>query len=354
MAEPRRLLLIVPGLLGPVPDPGALAALSPELPALGRLLSRADLERDEITGGEAAVCAAFGIDGPPWPVAAAARAGEEAAFDPEAERRWWLRADPVHLRVDSSNARLFGGYALKLQAAESEQLLAALNAHFAADGLHFEAPAPERWYLGLDRPVELTTHSPAEVAGRNVDSFMPVGEDARSWRTRLNEAQMLLHQAEVNSARERAGALPVNSIWLWGGGWTPQPAWAPARVLADDALTCGLARLAAPVAAGEGDQLLAGLPLDAAEWEPTAGTTLAVDWSLRDPLIHGEPEAWLEAIQRLEEDWFSPLLDRLQAGSFDELEVRPADGRRFRISRRGLRRFWRRGRSWSTWLEQGT
>lgn len=350
MAESRRLLLIVPGLLGPVPDPDALAALAPELPALGRLLSRADLERDAVAGGEAAVCAAFGIAGPPWPVAAAARAGEAAGFDEQGARRWWLRADPVHLRVGSSNARLIAGYALKLQASESEQLVATLNAHFAADGLHFEAPAPDRWYLGLDQPVALTTHSPSEVAGRNVDSFMPTGDDARFWRTRLNEAQMLLHEAAVNSARERAGALPANSIWLWGGGWTPRPAWAPARVMADDVLTRGLGQLAA----GEGEQRLSVLPADAVDWEPTAGTTLAVDWSLRDPLIHGEPEAWLEAIQRLEQDWFSPLLDRLQAGAFDELEIRPADGRRLRISRRALRRFWRRGRSWVTWLERGT
>lgn len=354
MAESRRLLLIVPGLLGPVPDPAALAALTPELSALGRLLSRADCERDEIIGGEATICAAFGLEGPPWPIAAAARAGENVAFDEQAAQRWWLRADPVHLRVDSSNARLFAGYALRLQATETEELVAKLNAHFAADGLRFEAPAPDRWYLGLDRSVELTTHSPAEVAGRNVDAFMPVGEDARAWRTRLNEAQMLLHEAQANRARERAGALPVNSIWLWGGGWTPRPTRVPSHILADDALTRGLARLVTPETAAGREPRVEASPAHAAEWQPTVGTTLAVDWGLRDPLVHGEPEAWLERIQRLEQDWFSSLLDQLQAGAFDELEIRPGDGRRFRISRRGLRRFWRRGRSWSAWLEKGT
>ncbi len=352
MADSRRLLLIVPGLLGPVSDPDALAALIPELPALGRLLGRADLERDGTAGGEAAVCAAFGLEGPPWPVAAATRAGEDDGVDVQTAGRWWLRADPVHLRIGSSNARLFAGYALKLQADEAEPLLATLNAHFAADGLQFEAPAPDRWYLGLEQAIDLSTHSPAEVAGRNVDPFMPVGADARFWRTRLNEAQMLLHETEINNARERAGALPVNSIWLWGGGWTPRPGWAPEHVLAADVLTRGLARLVA--AAGGTQPQIDPLPAYAAEWEPTVGTTLAVDWTLRDPLIHGEPEGWLEAIQRLEQDWFSPLLARLQAGAFDELEIRPADGRRFRISRRGLRRFWRRGRPWSAWLDQGT
>ncbi len=354
MAQSRRLQLIVPGLLGPVPDPQALAALAPEPPALTRLLARADVSHDRVAGGEAAVCAAFGLDGPPWPVAAAARAGEADAGASADDARWWLRADPVHLRVDASQARLFGGYALALQAQEAQQLVDALNAHFAADGLCFAAPAPDRWYLGLNAPVQLETHSPAEVVGRNVDAFMPTGEDARSWRTRLNEAQMLLHDAPVNAQRQRAGALPVNSVWLWGGGWMPHPRPAPFEVVAAaDPLTRGFARLAA-AESGTGLPRLADEVASAGAWQPRPGSSLVVDWRLRDPLLHGEPEAWIEALQALETDWMAPLLDRLQAGTFDQLEIDPADGRRFRISRRGLRRFWRRRRSWAAWLGQGS
>lgn len=352
MPESRRLQLIVPGLLGPVPDPQALASLAPEPPALAHLLARADVVRDRVDGGEAAVCAAFGIDGPPWPVAAAARAGEADAA--AVGTRWWLRADPVHLRIDTSQARLFGGYALGVQAHEAQQLVATLNEHFAEDGLQFEAPAPERWYLGLDASLELDTHSPAEVIGRNVDAFMPAGADARSWRTRLNEAQMLLHDAPVNTERQRSGGLPVNSVWLWGGGWAPQPRRAPVEVLAaDDPLTRGLARLVAARNDAASPQV-SDSRTDAGAWQPRAGTTLMVDWRLRDPLLHGDPEAWTEALQRLEADWLAPLLDRLQAGAFDELEIDPADGRSFRVTRRGLRRFWRRRRSWAEWLRQGT
>ncbi len=164
MPATRRLQLIVPGLLGPVPDPQAMATLAPHCPALARLLARAQGTRDGVAGGEAAVCAAFGLAGPPWPVAAAARAGE--ADQVPVDRLWWLRADPVHLRIDTSQARLFAGYALDLQAQEAHQLVEALNAHFAVDGLHFEAPAPDRWYLGLDAAAEIDTYAPADVVGR--------------------------------------------------------------------------------------------------------------------------------------------------------------------------------------------
>jgi hypothetical protein len=37
-----------------------------------------------------------------------------------------------------------------------------------------------------------------------------------------NEAQMLLHAHPVNEARDRRGELTINSIWLWGGGVSPE------------------------------------------------------------------------------------------------------------------------------------
>ncbi|MEX0607485.1 MAG: hypothetical protein WD382_03800 [Halofilum sp. (in: g-proteobacteria)] len=344
MPATRRLQFIVPGLLGPVPDPQTLAALAPDCRALARLLARAQTLHDGLPGGEAAVCAAFGLAGPPWPVAAAARAGE--ADEAAVGARWWLRADPVHMRIDTSRARLFAGYALDLQAQEARQLIEALNVHFEADGLHFEAPAPDRWYLGLDAAPGIDTYAPTEVVGRNVDAFMPSGKDARIWRSRINEAQMLMHDAPINAERQRAGALPANSVWLWGGGQAPLPREAPAEVLADDPLTRGLARLAVDGS----EPRRSSLPTNAASWEPRPGTSLAVEWGLRDPLLHGDPEAWIERLQRLETDWLVPLIERLRAGEYDELLIDPADGRRFRVTRRALGRFWRRVRPWTEWL----
>lgn len=339
MPAAPHLTVIVPGLLGPVTDPDAVAGLLPDLPATAALLARADRLADTATTAEAALCRAFGIDGPPWPVAAAARAGEADAVAPGGH--WWLRADPVHLRVDTNHARLFGAHVLELEAGEADALVARLNAHFGADGLVFETPAPDRWYLALDEAQALEAHTPAEVAGRNVDHFLPTGADAARWRGRLNEIQMLLHDAPPNRAREQHGRPTVNSVWVWGGGHAPTTRAAPAQVLAADPLARGLARLAG-MEAGP-------LPASATALEP-GGHTLVFEPAAREPLVHGEIEAWLGAIQRLEGAWLAPLRERLRRGDIGSLDIVPADGRRFRVTRAALRRFWRRPRPWTHWL----
>lgn len=340
MPRSRSARLVLPGLLGPVADADAVASLAPRLPALERILARARIRGDGAAGGEGSVCAAFAIDGPPWPVAALSRLGEDdgaAAGDDG----WWLRVDPVHLRVDTDHARLFGPQVLALTAAEAGALVARLNDQLGDDPA-IEAPAPGRWYLRLGHAPALDTWPLPVVAGRNVNPFLPAGADAPSWRGWLTEIQMLLHDAPVNAEREAAGRLPANSVWPWGGGARPRTATAPARVIAADPLTRGLARLAGAAAVADAD--------GAALREGPAGTTLVADFGAREPLVHGEIDAWLEAVARLEHTWLAPALAALRAGRLQRLELEAGDGRRFTLARRDLLRLWRRDRGWHRWL----
>ncbi len=346
MAAVRHLELVVPGLLGPVTDADAVARLGLDLPALAWLLARADPVAGTGPDSLAPVFDAFGVSGPDWPAAAPARLGEADGDSVRLGERWWVRADPVHLRVDTTHARLFGAWALDLQADESAALIERLNGLYADDGLVFEAPAPDRWYIGCPQPSDLRAVTPDRVAGRNVDAFMPEGSDARAWRAWLNEVQMLLHDAPVNTDRERRGALPVNSVWLWGGGQCPAVSGAPDRVYADEPVALGLARLAG----------IPGKSTGAASWtgQWPEGNTLAVDARAVDPLVHGEIETWLECLAALERDRIAPLVQGLRQGHLDTVTIAPGDGRRFRVNRRGLRRFWRRNRPWTAWLETDT
>ncbi len=339
MASQRRARLVLPGLLGPISDPDTVARIAQPLPALACHLARARSQPAATDDGEGAVCAAFGVDGPPWPVAAAARYGEAEA--PAHGATYWLRLDPVHLRVDTNHARLFGPYVLAVTAEQAESLVARLNEHLAADGLRIEAPAPDRWYLPLAEAPELTTWPLPFVAGRNINMFMPSGPASGRWRGWLTELQMLLHDAPANAERERAGQLPVNSVWPWGEGAVPQPPSAPAAVASNEALPRGLATLA-------GSQAF-DLPAEAPDEWPT-GTTLVVDSSAREPLIHGEVEGWLEVLDRLEAQWLGPLWDALAAGRLDAVELEPGDGRRHTLTRAGRYRLWRRERPWHAWL----
>ncbi len=345
MPETRRLLLLAPGLLGPVADADAVAALCPSLPALERFLRRADVLDDvHADRFEAARFAAFGLGGAELPVAAVSRFGEADGGTAHVGESCWLRADPVHLRIDTHTARLFGDHVLGLDGDEARALVRRLNEHFANDGLHFEAPAPSRWYVAVQETVKLHTHPPYRVAGRNIDAFLPSGEHAGRWRGWMNEAQMLLHDAPANRERERSGRLPVNSIWPWGAGrLPPQPLeTVPDAVWAEDPVTLGLARLA--------NTRSEPLPRGAHEWQPVTGFNLVATTAALEPLVHGDIEDWLARVARLDGDWLAPLQRRLAAQELDAVELAVDTPRRYRLRRAHRWRLWRRRRAWTRWL----
>jgi hypothetical protein len=64
--------------------------------------------------------------------------------------------------------------------------------------------------------------SPEIVDGRPPDEFMPGGEGQANHDGLLSELQMALHDHDVNLQRVANGRLPVNSLWIWGGGTAPE------------------------------------------------------------------------------------------------------------------------------------
>lgn len=345
MPEPCRLLLIAPGLLGPVTDVEAVGALLPSVPPLERLLSRADVLDDVNRDYPAAVFAAFAHGGRDLPVAAVSRLGEDDGGSARVGEYYWLRIDPVHLRIDTHNARLFGNHVLELEVGEADALIERLHAHFADDGLQLDAPAPGRWYAAVTETFELHAEDPQRVAGRNIEPFLPSGADAGRWRRWMNEAQMLLHDAPENQRREAEGRLPVNSFWPWGGGRLPVDPFetVPAAAWSDDPLVRGLARLAEVPAHP--------LPAGAADWTPVEGDNLLVDGRIVEPLVHGDIEGWLAEVERFANDWAGSLYERVATGELDEIVLAVDGSRRFRLQTRHRRRWWRRKRPWTTWLE---
>lgn len=341
----RTLELLLPGLLGPIRDREAVAAILPELPALARLLARSDARAAAELDLEALLCDACGLSAERPGLAALARCGEADGAAAMARYPVWLRADPVHLRIDMTHARLFGAPMLALDQSEADALATTLNEHIQADGLVLEAPAADRWYIGLASAPALRTFTPTMVAGRNVDHFLPGGRDGTRWRGLMNEVQMLLHEHPINAEREARGELPVNSIWVWGVGGlpttVPQP---PDRIYTPDPIGHGLARLA--------DIPANGLPASLADLAPAAGRTLLADTALRDPLVHGEAEAWLGALQEAEDRWLAPALEHLRTGRLDRVVMRIGGSRAFHLSRAQLRRrVWRRETRWSRWMQ---
>ncbi len=288
--------LVVPGLLWPQ-DSLAEVTRGLELPALHALLGRGRRVRRPAVPAERWLCEAFGIKGEELPVGALRLLGE--GRDPGGDA--WLCADPVHLRF-SRNTLVVDAAGPDLDTDEAAQLAAALNDHLADFG-EFLAPHPRRWYLRAKAAPRIATHSPAAVAGRTLEPFLPQGEDARDWRRLINEAQVLLHNHPLNAAREAAGRPTANSLWPWGAGPLPAAALAPApQVCADHPLALGLAKLAGIPAA----------PLPA-RYDAAVSQGLTFLETLAAPALGLDATAWRAGLAELEARWFAPALAALKA-----------------------------------------
>jgi len=330
----KRIDLLVPGLFGPVPvSPGDL----PPVPALERLLGRGHRLPAPAADPLEGLAGRFGIRrelGHDLPSAPLCRLADHPAADSSGQ---WLHADPVHLRPDRDQLLLFDARHLALDRGEAGALIAELNDHFHAEGLRFEAPVPDRWYLRLDAAPGIRTRPLHAVAGRGVGPFLPEGEGRTRWVRLLNEAQMLLHHSEVNRARERSGRLTVSGVWFWGGGRLPaRPLRADyGAVLAGHPLALGLAR-----AAG-----IEGRALPEVVGEPIAdqpGKALLIFWDRVWPaVLDADAAAWVRRLEELER-FAAQLMVLLRKGRIDRLDLDPCDGSLFEVTRRGLRRFWRR------------
>jgi len=313
-----------------------------ETPALERLLARgrrhAAAEPPAAASAEAWLSERFGVDKQgDWPAAPYCLLADGGEPGPH----HWLRADPVHLELEGGQLLLADSGVFPISQQEAESLADSLNAHFSGDGLVFYPLRPDRWYLRVERSPALETTALSEAAGRSIDALLPRGDDAPYWRARLNDIQMLLHGHAVNEERESAGKLPINSVWLWGGGKLQEAVPAPFNaVWSRDPFAAGLAQAARVVARD--------LPGDAEDFLRAcagAGVDLILLDRLRAPAQYGDAQGWREGLQQLERDWFAPLLDALRQERIGMLSLHapgPAGTLSLEATRGDLRRFWRR------------
>lgn len=337
--------LLIPGLFWPRDTAAAMFA-GLELRSLAKLLARAHAERFQSVTTEGWLCQAFEIERQQdWPIAPLTLALDGG----QPEGAYWLRADPVHIRVDRNRLSLVESALFDLTQEEAQALAGALDEHFSAEGVAFRAPHPKRWYAKLLREPKLVTHSVAEAAGQDVQRFLPSGDDALGWHRVFNEAQMLLHNHPVNAAREERGDPVLNSVWLWGGGTLPSVPGRPfGAVWSDDTAAVAIAAAA--------DAHALSVPADAEAWLDVAARRddmkphLIVLDDLASAAAYHDAEGWRSRLSALEAHWFAPLARALAESRIRGLALvapGPAGCWRFDIARGDLRRFWRRAKPWS-------
>ena len=335
-----QLTLLVPELIWPEPDdPNAFSAL--QCPALNTLLARSQLDHRPTQSLEATLTNAFG-QGENAPYAAFRLLGEPTP-QPVASDAYWLCCDPVHLRFHQEHLVLADSACFALQMEEAQAFASALNEHFADLG-RFHVATAERWYLQLTgeaRPDRFDVPPLSAVAGRRVESLLPKTTQAKALRQLFTEAQMLLHAHAINRQREAAGEMPVNALWLWGGGTLPpQLASNFDGVWSNNPLAQGLARAASLPSHALPDEATAWLTHAA----PAANHLIILE-DLLETVQYERSEAYVKAINALEQHWFAPLYAELGKGKFTQLRIESstAYGTLHWTSRRAdLWKLWRR------------
>jgi hypothetical protein len=319
-----QLTLVVPGLLD-LSEPETSAMDGSAGAALARLLA-AGAPPVEHDGALAIACASLGIARQrDWPIAPLlARA---ANVDPG--HAYWLLAQPVRLLVGQQDVRL-DAVVDDLSSREAAALVAAMNAHFAGDGLHFVCVGPARWLIAVPGAQELATHPVDAALGAPIGAFLPDGPDAARWRRWQTEMQMLLFAHSVTAQREKDGRAAPNGVWLSGGGTDagskPRIAslYSSAVLLRDLAHGCGIASEPAP--------------LSFAAWCDAQPKSASLVWL---PSLDAVAPSALEALGR---DWADPLLAAFGARAIDELAVVVTGRGRalsFALRRRNLLARWR-------------
>jgi len=301
------------------------------------LIARGRRKRIASVSPEAWLFGRFGVEKQrDWPVAPYTLLADGGT----PEGHYWMRADPVHLRVGRDSLVLADNVALQVSRAESEALVETLNRHFGRTML-FYPMRPERWYVRLEKAPDMQTTPAAAARGVAIDEMLPSGPDAVRFHSLMNEAQMLLHEHPVNAGREARGEPALNSVWFWGGGVMAAAKDRPfSTLVSDDPLARGLA-------------LAAGIPVQALPKD--AGTVLAAlgHEGLALVVLDAPREAQLrERRTALERDWFGPLLAALKSGRIGMLTLQLCGADlllEVETVRSDLRYFWRRRKALSAY-----
>ena len=289
-------------------------------PRLRRWLARGDVsfvgpqeERLAFVLGE------IGLEGPKDGLAAL-RFWGQTGDRPDA---WIAAADPVYLEPRLDHLRLHALRRAGVSAGELRAIVDHLQATLGGDGGLGFARLGHYAYVTAEEPMATATVPAYAVDGEIPTDHLPAGAEAAPHRRLTSEIEMALHDLELNAERSAGGSPPVNSLWVWGGGYAPDKIVKPLPPLYSD------------------DPLLSGY------WQSRTG--VAEPWcgdigSCLEKSIAG----FVATVQQSDEqpDLMERCLDELrsalESGRLSRLTLLFHDGLRVDVTRRHAMRVWRR------------
>jgi len=256
---------------------------------------------------------------------------------PQSEHRQVLRSDPAYQQIDMNNATLANPAELVLSQDECAALQETLNLHFADDGIRFESRDSARWYCHFDQVPDVITTPVSAAIGRDVAECRPTGVDARAWRSKLAEIEMLLFEHPVNTARQEQGQLPVNTLWLWGEGSLNTNA-RDISVVSDNFYTSCFASHHG-LECVQPDNI-DNLNINSGNSENTA-CMIVID-KLADLGTQQDGKKYNDMLHWFEQTICSALWKNLKPDGWSEIVFWCGDNRLFRLPASDKKRFWRR------------
>ncbi|MBX3615666.1 phosphoglycerate mutase [Nitrosomonas sp.] len=334
-----KLHLLIPQLFWP-------EKLQPEIyqalpaPYLSKLLSKSRFVVESAEDMESWLCKQFNIAEQQhnWPIAPL-MLHIDAPDMSKSNKDFWLRADPVHLRIEQNHIMLADSQAFQISQQEAEEIVDSINRNLGDQEFSLIPFHPDRWYIRMPKIPDVHTYTLDQVTCKNINRYLPSGRDSTRWHKLFNEIQMLLHDHPINQARASRGELTINSVWFWGGGQAPQSISSSfTHIHSDHDLPRALA-LATQTNSS-------GLPGNPSEWMqiPHSGTHLIVLDALQSKAKYRNGYDWRETLMTLEQQWFSSIYRALKEKRINQLIITALNetgSRNFIIEPVDLWKFWR-------------
>ena len=252
-------------------------------------------------------------------------------------------ADPVFLEVSMNDVTLTEKIT-DLTTADAQELTDILNQHFAQDGLQFLIGSNEYWYVSYAGDEDIYSHDIDSVFQQNVTGKL-IHCQQRNWKVIQNEIQMLLHSAEINQQREKAGLKPVNSLWFWGAGKPQKKHFEVDKVYSSGKESSKLrGEMFAKAAACEWQQLPKDFSSLLNATEDQASTQVLLLDHLYLPAIENRLEDFQEELDRLDKQIIKPLLTAWKEHKI-EIVIDCCDGKIFKPEKIDFWKIWRKERS---------
>ncbi|MEK7778515.1 MAG: phosphoglycerate mutase [Pseudomonadota bacterium] len=338
------LQILIPNLFWPdSSQPEIYGDLS--LSGLEKMLSKSEKKTYPSETLETWLCKSFHIDKQKcdWPIAPIMVQNDSMnSILPNSD--FWMRADPVHLRIEQNHIMLADSQAFKISKEESQQIAQIINCCLDNKNILILPLQSDRWYLRCTEVPELETFPLSDVTCRNINDYLPIGNQSVVWRKIFNEIQMVLHDHPINQVRESRGELAINSVWFWGGGVMPQVkiesifshVWGNHEFLRALAFYSNAVWKGVPI---NGEDFLQNI---------TIGDHLIVLDSLYGRAQYRDAYGWRESLKKMEIDWFTPLCRALEAKKISQLTLTALGSgatQSFCVTANDLWKFWRKMKS---------